>query len=146
MHPTMTIRRAALAAIGVAVLAVLVVLLTMALAEPAQAAPRVGITAARGVPAEATSATPAGAAFLTEPLSFAAITSPPTTTEDYFVLPWGAAWVIGALGAILLIGGARAFALAQRRERGGRLAELTGRRPEAMAGRSGADDERRKAA
>ena len=129
MNPTMATRRAALAAIGVVVL---VVLLTMALAEPAQAAPRVGITAARGVPAEAVGVTPAGGTFLTQPLSFASITTPLITTRDYGVLPWGAAWAIGALAAIVLIGGARAIALAQRRGRGGRLAEVTGRTPEAI--------------
>ena len=143
MHPSMATRRATLALIGAVVL---VVLLTIALAGPAQAAPRVGITVARGVPAEAVGVTPADATFLTQPLSFAAVSSPLSTGEDYGVLPWAAAWAIGALSAIALIGGARAFALAQRRGRGGRLSELTGRRPEAIAGRSGEDHERRKAA
>ena len=142
MHPTTTARRAALALFGAVLL---VVLLTMALAEPVRAAPRVGITAARGVPAEAITATPAGATLLTQPLGPASIAAPPTTSEDYGVLPWAAAWAIGAVAAVVLIGGARALALAQRRDRGGRVAELAG-----SAGVSGpaatSDDQRRKAA
>ncbi len=142
MQPTITTRRAALATIGVVLL---VVLLTMALAEPAQAAPRTGTTAARGVPAEAVGATPAGATFSTHPLGPASIAAPLTQSEDYGVMPWAAAWAIGAVAAVCLIGGARALALAQRRGRGGRVAELTGSGPAADETAT-SDKERRKAA
>ena len=141
MHRTMTLRGAALAAIGVAAL---LVLLTLALAGPAQAAPRTGITVARGVAAEA-QATPGSATFSTHPLGAASIAAPLTTSEDYGVLPWAAAWAIGAVGAVILIGGARAMGLAQRRSRGGRVGELSGNGP--AGGRPAqSENQRRKAA
>jgi hypothetical protein len=141
MQSTMTTRRTALVLTGFTVLAVLLI---TALATPAQAAPRTGITAARGVAAEAR-ATPAGATFSTHPLGPASIAAPLTRSESYGVMPWAAAWLIGAIGAVVLIGGARAFALAQRRGRGGRVAELTG--SGAAPGDTAArEDRRRKAA
>ncbi len=141
MYPTMTLRSAALAALGVAAL---VVFLALALAVPVQAAPRTGITAARGVAAEA-QATPGGATFSTHPLGAASIAAPLTRSEDYGVMPWAAAWVIGALGAVLLIGGTRALGRAQRRGSGGRVAELAGSGP-AAGGPAQSDDQHRKAA
>ncbi len=142
MHLPMTTRRAALALVGAAAL---VVLLTVALAGPARAAPRTGITAARGVPAEAVAAAPGGATFRTQPLSSASIAAPLTRSEDYGVMPWAAAWAIGALGALLLVGGAAAIGRAQRRGRSGRVAEVAGGGPPAGEA-APSDAERRKAA
>ena len=125
-------------------MAALLVLLTLVLVGPAQAAPRTGITVARGVAAEAQAA-PGGATFSTHPLGAASIAAPLTRSEDYGVMPWAAAWAIGALGAVVLLGGARALGLAQRRGRRGRVAELTGSGP-AADGPEQSDDQRRKAA
>ena len=124
-------------------MAALLVLLTLVLVGPAQAAPRTGITVARGVAAEAR-ATPGGATFATHPLGAASIAAPLTRSEDYGVMPWAAAWAIGAVAAVVLIGGARALGLAQRR-RGGRVAELAGSGPVA-GGPEQSHDQRRKAA
>ena len=60
-------------------------------------------------------------------------------------MPVAAAWAIGVLGAIVLIGGVGAFALAERRARGGRATELV-HRPAAGERDARRDDERRKAA
>ncbi len=141
MHLTMTFRSAAVAAIGVAALLLLLVLV---LAGPTQAAPRTGITVARGVAAEA-QATPGGATFSVHPLGPASIAAPLTRSERYGVMPWAAAWALGAVAAVVLIGGARAFALAQRRDRGERVADLTGSGP-AAGETAQRDDRRRKAA
>jgi hypothetical protein len=123
MHASISGRRATLLLLGAATVAILL----LSLAEPALSAPRWGITAARGVPAEAVAqpATPAGGLALTA----ASVRAPAGQTDSYFVMTPLAAWVAGALGAVLLLGGARRYALAQRRGRGGRLADLTGRRP-----------------
>ena len=128
----MVTHRAAPVLAGVALLIVLV----MAAAGPATAAPRMGITRARGLPAEST-VTPAVSQTATH-LTAASVTAPITRREDYFVMPWGAAWAIGAVGAVLLLAGARGYALAQRRARLSGPAELQDLRPPA--------DERRKAA
>ena len=141
MYPTMTFRSAALAGIRVAVL---LVLLTTALAGPALAAPRAGITAARGVAAEAR-ATPAGATFSTHRLGSAAIAAPLPRSESYGVMPWAAAWAIGAVGAVTLIGGASAIALARRRSQGVGLAELPASGP-AGVGSEQRDEQHRRAA
>jgi hypothetical protein len=141
MHRTMTLRGAALSAIGVAAL---LVILTLTLVGPAQAAPRTGITVARGLPAEAQAA-PGGATFSTHPLRAASIAAPLTQSEDYGVVPWAAAWAIGAVGAVVLLGAARALGLAQGRSREGRPAELAASGP--VAGRPEQSDEQpRKAA
>jgi hypothetical protein len=123
MHSSITTRRATLVLLGAAAVA----LLLLWMADPALAAPRWGITAARGVPAEAV-AQPATAA-PGQALTAASIRAPSGQSNAYFVMTPLAAWLTGALGALLLLGGARRYALAQRRGRGGRLAELTGRRP-----------------
>jgi len=114
----------------------LFVILVMAAAGPAGAAPRMGITRARGLPAEST-VMPIVSPTATH-LTAASVTAPITRREDYFVMPWGAAWAIGAVGALLLLGGARGYALAQRRAGLAPPAELPAQRPPA--------DERRKAA
>jgi hypothetical protein len=135
MDLRMVTQRAAPVLAGVALFVVLVA----ALAGPATAAPRMGVTRARGLPAESVSTeTPAGGVFLTQPLTAASTTAPVTRREDYFAVPWGAAWVLGAVGAVLLLGGARGYGLAQRRARQAPPAELPGRRAPA--------EERRKAA
>jgi hypothetical protein len=115
----------------------LLVMLALAVAGPATAAPRMGLTRARGLPGQNT-VTPTRGPAPTHPLTAASITAPVTRREDYFVMPWGAAWAIGAVGALLLLGGARGYALAQRRARQAPPAELPAQRPPA--------DERRKAA
>ena len=107
------------------------------MADPAHAAPRAGTTVARGVPAEAVTQPATGGQALTA----ASIRAPAGQTDVYFVTAPLAAWLAGVVGALLLLGGARRYALSQRRGRGGRLAELTGRRPP-----SGGDRRDRRAA
>jgi hypothetical protein len=134
MDFTMSTRRAALALAGVAAL---LVLLAAVAAGPAAAAPRMGITRARGLPAGST-VPAAGGPAVTHPLTSASITAPVTRREDYLVMPWAAAWAIGAVGAVLLLSFAGRFALARRRASQAEPAELSSRRQPA--------DERRKAA
>jgi hypothetical protein len=134
MDFTSTTRRVAL---SLAAAAALLVLLAAVAAGPAVAAPRMGITRARGLPAEST-VTTAGGPVATHPLTAASITAPITHREDYFVMPWGAAWAIGAVGALLLLSGASRSARARRRASLAEPAEFPARRPLA--------DERRKAA
>jgi hypothetical protein len=126
-----------------------VVLLLLWIADPAFAAPRTGITVARGVPAEAVS-TLGDAAVPPQALSAASIAADVSSPTPYLTIPGAAAWAIGVLGAIALIGGAWAFALAERRGRGGRPVDLTGREPAAIGTQTSADrrrdEERRKAA
>ena len=145
MHSMFTNRRAgALLLLG----AVAMLLLLMWAADSALGAPRSGITYARGVPAELEAAVPR--ASTQSELSGASLAPPPGSTTQYLVLAWPVTWIIGAVGAVVLLGAARAYALGQRRGRCGRLAELTGRRPESIGSRSlrSRDDarERRKAA
>ena len=102
-----------------------VVILLLWMADPAISAPRAGTTVARGVPAEAVAQPATGGQSYTA----ASIRAPAGQSDAYFVMTPFAAWIVGALGALLLLGGAHRYALAQRRERGGRLADLTGRRP-----------------
>ena len=143
MHSTLTTRRASLVMFGVLAF----VLLLLWIAGPALAAPMAGITIARGVPAEAVSS-PGGGSFLSQPTTAASIAAPAGTRQtSYLTVPVAAAWAIGVLGAILLLGGARAFALAERRARGGRVTELAGvHRPAAGEREDRRDDDRRKAA
>jgi hypothetical protein len=111
-----------------------------AAAGPATAAPRMGITRARGLPAEST-ARPAPGSVGAQSLTAASVTAPITQREDYFVVPWAVAWAVGAVGAVLLLGGARGYALARQRAdqaEPAEPAELQASRPPA--------DERRKAA
>ena len=129
----MVTHRAASVPAGVA----LFVVLMTAAAGPAAAAPRVGITRARGLPAES-SVPIAGGSSATHALTAASITAPITHREDYLVMPWGAAWAIGAVGALLLLSGAGRYALARRRAGQAEPAELSALRPPT--------DERRKAA
>ena len=133
MDLRMVNHRAAPVLVGVALLVVLV----MAVAGPASAAPRMGITRARGLPAES-AVRPVGGPLAVHPYTSASITAPITRREAYFVMPWGAAWAIGVVGALLLLGGARAYGLQQRRVRLAEPAEFPSRRPPA--------DQRRKAA
>ena len=121
MNANVTTRRTALALPGV--VAVMILLLWMA--GPAVSAPRSGITAARGVPAEAV----AQPVTTGQSYTAASIRAPAGQSDTYFVTAPLAAWIAGALGALLLLAGAQRWAIAQRRGRGGRLADLTGRRP-----------------
>jgi hypothetical protein len=121
MDSSFTIRRTAMALVGAAAL-LLLLLLT---AGPALAAPRAGTTVARGVPTEAVAQPATGGQAFTS----ASIRAPAGQSDVYFVMTPLAAWLVAAVGALLLLGGAQRYALAQRRGRGGRLAELTGRRP-----------------
>jgi hypothetical protein len=134
MDFTMTTRRVALT---LAAAAALLVLLATVAAGPAGAAPRMGITRARGLPAQSTVPL-AGGLSATHALTAASITAPITHREDYFVMPWGAAWAIGAVGALLLLSGASRYARAQRRGSRAEPAELSTLRPPA--------EERRRAA
>jgi hypothetical protein len=111
-------------------------LLVLVVAGPASAAPRVGITAVRGLPAEV-GHVPSGATFLTHSPSSASPVAPAGASLTYGTMPWATAWVIGAVAAILLLVGSRSWALAQRRS--GRLTGLAGRDEES-------DDQRRRAA
>jgi hypothetical protein len=133
MDLRMVTQRAAPVLAGVA----LFVFLVTAAAGPAAAAPRMGITRARGLPAES-SVRPAGVTTATHPLTAASVTAPVAQREDYFVTPWGVSWAIGAVGALLLLAGARSYALARRRALPVEPVEHLDRRPPA--------DERRKAA
>ncbi len=143
MHSTLTTRRASLVMLGVLAF----VLLLLWIAGPTLGAPRAGITVARGVPAEAVAGTPGGATFSTQPLGSASIAAPLGATKPYLTVPVAAAWAIGVLGAIVLIGGVGAFALAERRARGGRATEPAAvHRPTAGERDARRDDERRKAA
>ena len=101
------------------------VILLLWMADPAVSAPRAGITVARGVPTEAVAQPATGGQSYTA----ASIRAPAGQGDAYFVMTPFAAWVIGALGALLMLGGANRYAIAQRRGRGGRLVDLTGRRP-----------------
>jgi hypothetical protein len=121
MHSTFITRRARLVLLGAATL----VLLLLWMADPVFAAPRSGITAARGVPAEAVARPDTGG----EAYTAASIRAPAGQSADYFVVTPFAALLVGAAGALLLLGAAHRYGVAQRRGRGGRLAELTGRRP-----------------
>lgn len=135
MDITMTTRRAAITlAAAVAVL----LLLASLLAGPAAAAPRSGITVARGLPAERAGAVPTGGTFLTHEPSSASIAAPVTQRTNYFVIPPGAALAIGVIGAVVLVVGACGYAVAQRRRSNAPPVEMEGRRPE--------EEERRKAA
>jgi hypothetical protein len=132
MDLRMITRRAAPLLAGVALFFVLVTAV-----GPAYAAPRMGTTRARGLPAESTTR-PAAVPAAARSLTAASVTAPVTRREDYFVTPWGVAWAIGAVGAVLLLAGASGYALAQRRARPAEPAEFPAReRP---------SDERRKAA
>ncbi len=122
MNANVTTRRAMLASLLGAVAVVILLLWT---AGPAVAAPRSGTTVARGVPAEAVAQPATGGQSYTA----ASIRAPAGQSDTYFVMAPLAAWIAGALGALLLLAGARRSAIAQRRGRGGRLADLTGRRP-----------------
>jgi hypothetical protein len=120
--------------------AVVLFVVLVAAAAPASAAPRMGITRARGLPAES-AARPAAGSVGARSLTAASVTAPITQRDDYFAFPWGVAWAIGAVGAVLLLGGARGYALARRRADQAGLAgpaELPAGRPPA--------GERRKAA
>jgi hypothetical protein len=121
--------------------ALFILLLALVAAAPAAAAPRTGITAARGLPAEAAAsraaAAPAAGSFLTQPLSSTSIAAPAAQREDYAALPWGAAWAVGAVGAALLLAAAIGYA-SRRRAYQAAPTELPSRRPPA--------EERRKAA
>ena len=121
MHSSYSTRRSRLVVLG----AVVVLLLLLWMADPAFGAPRSGITVARGVPAEAVAQPATGG----EAYTAASIRAPAGQSHEYFVMAPAAAWIAGAVGALLLLGGARRYALTQRRGRGGRLADLTGRRP-----------------
>jgi hypothetical protein len=142
MHSTSTSRRAALVLLGV-----VAALLLVWAADSALAAPRSGITYARGVPAEAQGAVPQPSE---QPrLTGASIAAAPGSTTEYLVLPSPVAWAVGAAGAVVLLGVAGVSASAQRRGRGGRPAELAGGRPVPVgSGRSRRDagEDRRKAA
>lgn len=133
MDLTMTTRRAVI--LGTTV-AALVLLFSLAVAGSAAAAPRAGITVARGVPAEVPG-TPAGATFLTQPVTGASIAAPLSQREAYLGLPLGFAWAVGIVSVVLLIAGARSFGLAQRRG-AGELTELARRRQD--------EEQRRRAA
>jgi hypothetical protein len=84
--------------------ALFVVLLATVAAAPAAAAPRTGITITRDLPAEGAASCAAGAlaagSFLTRTVSSTSIAAPAAHREDYAALPWGAAWAIGAAGAM----------------------------------------------
>ncbi len=121
MDSSFTTRRTMLALLG----AVAVVILLLWAASPALSAPRAGTTVARGVPSEAVAHPATGGQSYTA----ASIRAPAGRSDAYFVMTPFAAWIVGGLGALLLLGGSRRYALAQRRGRGGRLADLTGRRP-----------------
>jgi hypothetical protein len=143
MHSTLTTRRASLVMFGVLAFA----LLLLWIAGPALAAPRAGITVARGVPAEAVAGTPASGTLPIQPLGSASIAAPLGASDTYLTVSVAAAWAIGVLGAIVLLGGAGAFALAERRARGGRVTELDAAHPPAAGDREALrNGDRRKAA